>query len=77
MLSMPTQWRNNPKPDESVIALTGAVDEASNKGQVRSVAIVTVNPNLEVEFVSAGELDEVRKNLLIAGLNRLIRKLSD
>jgi hypothetical protein len=77
MLSMPTQWRNNPKPDESVVALTGAVDEAANAGQVRSVGIVTVNPNLEVEFVSAGELDEVRKNLLISGLTRLIRKLSE
>lgn len=76
-MSMPMQWRKGPKPDDSVMALTTAVDAAAHNGQVRVVAIVTVNPMLDVEYTCAGELDEVRKNLLIGGLNRLIRKLSE
>jgi hypothetical protein len=77
MAAMPMQWRRNLKPDESVVALTQAVDEAAGRGQVRCLAIVTINPMLEVEFVCAGELDEVRKTLLVGGLARLIRKISE
>ena len=74
-MSMPMQWRKGPRPDESVVAVADAVANAARAGQIRVVAIVTVNPMLEVEFVNAGELDEVRRNLLIAGLTRLIHKL--
>lgn len=73
---MPMQWRKGPRPDESVVAVADAVSAAAHKGEIRVLGIVTVNPNLEAEYVHAGELDEVRKNLLIAGLTRLINKLS-
>lgn len=72
---MPMQWRKGPRPDESVVAMTEAVADAAAKGRVRVLGIVTINPNLDVEYTCAGELDEVRKNLLIAGLLRLIKKL--
>lgn len=76
-MGMPMQWRRGPKPDPSVVALTGAVDKAAQDGHVQVVGIVTVNPMLDVEFVCAGELNEVRKNLLISGLTRLVQKLSE
>jgi hypothetical protein len=76
-MGMPMAWQRGPRPDESVIALTDAVDNAAKLGQVRVIAIVTVDPMLEVEFVCAGEMDDVRKTLLIGGLTRLIRKISE
>lgn len=76
-MNMPVQWKRNPKPDPSVVAFTNAISEAAEKGQVRCMCAVTVNPMLEVEFAFVGELDEVRKTLLIGGLTRLIRKISE
>lgn len=76
-VNMPMQWRKGPRPDESVVALTQAVGDAANRGEVRVIGIVTINPMLEVEFTCAGELDEVRKTLLLGGLTRLIKKISE
>lgn len=73
--ALPVQWRRAPPPDRAVTKLSSAVDEASREGQVRVLAVVTLNPMLRVEFDFAGELDEVRKNLLIGALQRLIRKI--
>jgi hypothetical protein len=75
MQTMPMQWRKGPRPDESVVALAKQLPVAAEAGQIRCMAVVTVSPTLEVEFVHAGELDDVRRNLLISGLTRLIRKL--
>jgi hypothetical protein len=75
--AMPIQWRKGPGPDASVVAFTGTLAQAAQDGQVHFIAVVTGNRNLEIEYVHAGELDETRKNLLIGGLNRLIRKLSE
>lgn len=75
-MQMPMQWKRNPKPDPAVVKLTQAVAEASSDGQLRVVAIVTINPNLEVEFDCAGQIDDVRKTLLIGGLTRLIQKIN-
>lgn len=75
-MHMPMQWRRNPKPDPEVEKLAKAVSNAASQGQVRVMAVVTINPMLEVEFDCAGELDEVRKTILIGGLTRLIQKIS-
>lgn len=75
-MNQPMQWRRNPKPDVAVLKLSKQVIEAAELGQIRAVAVVTVNPMLEVEFDCAGELDEVRKNLLVGALQRLILKIS-
>lgn len=76
-VNMPMQWRKGPRPDQSVVALTEAVSTAASRGDVRIIGIVTINPMLEVEFTCAGELDEVRKTLLIGGLTRLITKINE
>jgi len=75
-MSIPMRWRRTPTPDPSVVAVTSAVHEGAELGQIRCLCIVTINPNLDVEFTHAGELDEIRKTLLIGGLTRLINKLS-
>jgi hypothetical protein len=75
--SMPGPWRRNPKPDVAVTSLTDRAREAAHAGQVRLIGVVTINPMLEVEFTYAGELDDVKKNLLIAGLTRLIQQVSE
>lgn len=75
--TMPGQWRRNPKPDLSVVKLTDAAGDAAHNGRVRLVAIVTVDPLLQVEYHCAGDLDDVKRNLLIAGLTRLVQQLSE
>lgn len=73
----PVQWRRPPKPDERVVKLTKAVDDAAQRGEVRLTGVVLINPMLEVECEIAGDLDPVKKDLLIGGLTRLIRKISE
>lgn len=75
--SMPSPWRRNPKPDARVVKLTNTADQAAQDGKIRLIAVVTVNPMLEVEFTCAGDLDDVKRNLLIAGLTRLIQQVSE
>lgn len=74
----PVQWRRNgPKPDEAVVKLTVAAADAARRGEVRVTGVVLINPNLDVEFEVAGDLDPVKKTLLIGGLVRLINKISE
>jgi len=74
---MPEKWRRNPAPDPSVTKLADAASEAARAGQVRLMGVVTIDPLLKVEFHCAGDLDEVKRNLLIAGLTRLIQQVSE
>lgn len=74
---MPGQWRRNPTPDPSVLKLVNDGSEAAHNGQVRLMGVVTVDPLLHVEYHCAGDLDDVKRNLLIAGLTRLIQQLSE
>jgi hypothetical protein len=76
-MNMPMQWRKNPRPVVAVAELADTLQEAAHKGQVRAIAVVTINPMLEIEFDCAGDLDDVRKTLLIGGLTRLIKKISE
>jgi hypothetical protein len=76
-MNMPMRWRRELKADPAVASLSEALQEASSRGHVRVLAVVTINPMLDVEFDCAGELDDVRKTLLIGGLTRLIRKISE
>lgn len=73
----PVQWRRSPKPDERVVKLTHAADEAAQRGEVRLAGVVLITPTLEVECEVAGDLDPVKRDLLIGGLVRLIRKISE
>lgn len=69
-MAIPERWNRNPRPDPAVLALLATLQKAAERGEIRAVAIVTLNPTLQVEKVSAGEIDEtgVRKRLLAAGL---------
>ena len=67
MASIPQRWQR-PKPDPEVIRLLELVKEAVERGQVRAIAIVTIDPMLNVETSKAGDIDLVRKRLLAAGL---------
>lgn len=77
MQSMPGPWRRNPKPDAAVTKLADTVHEAAGSGQIRLMAVVTINPMLEAEVELAGDLDNVKRDLLIGALTRLILKISE
>lgn len=67
-MGLPAPWKRGPRPDPSVIELLDNLQLAARKGLIRGVAVVTVNPLLEVETAHAGEMDNVKKHLLIGGL---------
>jgi hypothetical protein len=77
MLKMdsPAQWKKGPRPDPSVIEFLAQLQEAARKGHIRSIAVITVNPLLEVENAHAGELDNVKRHLLLGGLIALSRNI--
>ena len=75
-MSFPSQWRKDPKPDPDVLELLHQLQMAAQKGHIRALAVIAVNPALHVEPASAGGLDPVRKNLLIGGLTTLANKLA-
>lgn len=70
------QWRRDLKPDPKVMELLDTLVAAAKKGHLRAVAVVTINPHLHVEPAWAGDIDPVRKNLLIGGLTKAAAKLS-
>lgn len=74
-MNEPQQWRKSPRPDPSVLELLEALQLAARKGQIRAIAVVTVNPLLEVEPATAGGSDNVKKHLLIGGLHAAIQKV--
>lgn len=69
------RWRKHPRPDGDVIDLLERVLLAARKGYVKSVAIVAVNPIHQVETGAAGDLSEVRTNVLLGGLTRAANEL--
>lgn len=68
-MTIPAQWqRGGPRPDPKVLELVERLREAAIKGHIRAMTVVTINPLLEVEKAQAGELDNVRRHLMIGGL---------
>lgn len=74
-MQQPEQWKKGPRPDPSVLELLEALQLAARKGQVRAIAVVTINPLLEVEDHHAGGTDNVKKHLLLGGLSAAAQKL--
>lgn len=70
MSSIPEQWNRRLRPDPEVLELLAQLTEAAERGEIRALAVVTVNPLLGVEKSKAGDEEEsgVRKRLLAAGL---------
>jgi arginase family enzyme len=75
-MTLPAQWKKGPRPDPSVVELLDALQEAARKGLIRAVAVVTVNPLLEVETTHAGDMDNVKSNLLCGGLVSAAHKIT-
>lgn len=69
------RWRKHPLPDGDVIDLLERVLASARKGFVKSVAIVAVNPIHQVETGAAGDLSDVRTNVLLGGLTRAANEL--
>jgi hypothetical protein len=67
-MNVPVQWRKGPRPDPTVIELLNQLTSAARRGQVRAIYIVTVDPLLKTEDFQAGELDDVKRTLLLGGL---------
>lgn len=69
-MSLPDRWKRGLRPDPEVIRLLGDLREAAERGEIRAMAVVTVDPTLRVEGSSAGDHEDtgVRKRLLAAGL---------
>lgn len=72
---MPARWRKGPRPDPDVIQLVDKLAEAAREGRVRALVVVTVNPLLEVESAEAGDLENVKKHLLMGGLSAAKHRL--
>ncbi len=69
------QFSTHPKPDGDVIDLLQRALESARKGYVKSVAVVLVNPLHQVETGAAGDLSDVRTNVLLGGLTRAANEL--
>lgn len=62
------QWKKSPHPDPEVVNVLRQLLAAAQSGSVRSLAVVAINPMLEIETATAGITDSVRKALLSGGL---------
>lgn len=69
------RWKKHPAPDADVVDLLERVLASAKRGFVKSVAIVAVNPIHQVETGAAGDLSEVRTNVLLGGLTRAANEL--
>ena len=67
-MNVPSQWRKGPRPDPTVIELLDQLSAAARRGQIRALAVVTVDPLLQTEPRHAGDMDNVKKHLLAGGL---------
>jgi hypothetical protein len=75
MASRQPRFGSRPKPDGDVIDFLERVLLSARKGYIKSIAIVAVNPIHQVETGAAGDLSEVRTNVLLGGLARAANEL--
>lgn len=66
-MDIPERWRRGLLPDPTVLELLAHLQAAAQAGKIRALAVVTLNPMLEVETSHAGGIDAVRRRLLGAG----------
>lgn len=77
-MGMPDKWIRGYRPDPAVLKVVEDLRAAVESGQIRAIAVVIINPMLDVECRCAGDSDKVRKRLLHSGLLELSQKvLSD
>lgn len=75
-MAQPIQWRKSPHPDPEVVTVLKQLLSAAEAGSVRSLAVVAVNPMLEIETATAGVQDDVRRRLIAGGLMEVVVHLS-
>jgi hypothetical protein len=75
-VTQPVQWRKSPRPDQEIVTILRQLLIAAQNGSVRSLAVVAVNPMLELETATAGITDEVRRRLIAGGLIEVAVNLS-
>lgn len=75
LMSLPSKWRRGLRPDPKVLDLAERLFAAAQRGEIRILVVVTANPMLQIEDEQAGDLDNVRKHLLIGGLASASQKL--
>lgn len=74
-MGMPEKWSRGYRPDPTVQKLVDDLKQAIEEGRVRAVALVAITPTLDVETMTAGDIDAVRKRLLAAGLIEVSQRL--
>ena len=67
-MAMPDRWAKGLRPNPDVLDLLELLKASALSGKLRTLAVVTVDPLLNVETAKAGDCDLVRKRLLAAGL---------
>lgn len=67
-MGMSERWAKGLRPDPAVLELIELLRISAEKGHIRTLAVVTVDPLLNVETAKAGDCDLVRKRMLAAGL---------
>lgn len=75
MASRQRRWQTHPRADPDVVDFLERVLLSARKGYVKTVAIVAVNPIHQVETGAAGDLSDVRTNVLLGGLTRAANEL--
>lgn len=73
-MTMPAQWRGL-RPDKTVLELIEDLKAAALKGQIRTIHVTVVTPDLRTQAKEAGDLDHVKAHLLAARLFRAAQKL--
>ena len=70
------RFREHPLPDSEVVELLEGLLAGAKLGQVRSLAVVMVNPLQQVEVALAGDLGPIRANALLGGMSRAASTLT-
>ena len=69
------KFRTHPRPDGEVIDLLERALASARKGYVKTCLVVLADPLHHVETAAAGDLSEVRTNVMLGGLTRAANEL--
>lgn len=75
-MSLPERWKHY-RPDPAILELLAELRAQAERGEIRSMAVVTISPMLETTPTVAGIEDDsgVRQQLLAAGLIKISNTL--
>jgi hypothetical protein len=69
------KFRTHPRPDGDVIDLLERALLSAKRGYVKTCLVVLADPLHHVETAAAGDLSEVRTNIMLGGLTRAANEL--